>query len=39
MKAPKRLKTAAITKAIRGVNARVETEVAMALAASWNPLV
>jgi len=34
MKAPKRLKTAAITRAIRGVSARVETEVAIALAAS-----
>ena len=34
MKAPKRLNTAAITSAIRGVNARVETEVAIALAAS-----
>src|SRR5665647_1679817 len=34
MKAPKRLHTAAITRAIRGVSARVETEVAIALAAS-----
>jgi hypothetical protein len=30
---------AAISSATRGVRARVETEVAMALAASWNPLV
>ncbi len=34
MKAPRRLKTAAMTRAIRGVSARVETEVAIALAAS-----
>ena len=31
--------TAAIASAIRGVSARVETEVAMAFAASWKPLV
>ena len=31
--------TAASVRAIRGVRARVDTEVAMALAASWNPLV
>jgi hypothetical protein len=33
------LPTAATTKATRGVSARVETEVAMALAASWKPFV
>lgn len=38
-KAPPRLQTAAMTSAIRGVSARVLTEVAMAFAASWNPLV
>src|SRR5690349_22763481 len=38
-KAPKRLATAAIASATRGVSARVETEVAIALAASWKPLV
>ena len=31
--------TAAIVSATRGVSARVETDVAMALAASWKPLV
>ena len=36
---PTRLATAAMTSATRGVSARVETEVAMALAASWKPLV
>ena len=36
---PIRLPTAAMTSAIRGVSARVETEVAIALAASWKPLV
>src|SRR3954452_21449078 len=38
-RAPARLATAASSKAIRGVNARVDTAVAMALAASWKPLV
>ena len=33
MKAPPKLKNAAISRAIRGVSARVETEVTMALAA------
>ena len=37
--APSRLKNAAIASATRGVSARVETEVAMAFAASWKPLV
>ena len=37
--APNRLATAAIARATRGVRARVETEVAIALAASWKPLV
>jgi hypothetical protein len=36
---PIRLPTAATTSATRGLSARVETEVAMALAASWNPFV
>jgi len=36
---PIRLPTAAMASAIRGVSARVETEVAIALAASWKPLV
>jgi hypothetical protein len=31
--------TAARRRATRGVSARVETDVAMALAASWKPLV
>ncbi len=31
--------TAAMISAMRGVSARVETDVAMALAASWKPLV
>ena len=31
--------TAASASAIRGVSARVDTDVATALAASWNPLV
>jgi hypothetical protein len=30
---------AAMMSATRGVSARVDTEVAMAFAASWNPLV
>ena len=38
-KAPTRLAIAAMPRATRGVSARVETEVAMALAASWKPLV
>ena len=37
--APNRLATAAMPRAMRGVSARVETEVAMAFAASWKPLV
>src|SRR5215213_918212 len=37
--APIRFMTAAIARAIRGVRARVDTEVAMAFAASWKPLV
>src|SRR5690606_2301363 len=37
--APRKLPTAAIASAGRGRSARVETEVAMAFAASWNPLV
>ncbi len=36
---PIRLPTAAMASAMRGVSARVDTDVAMALAASWNPLV
>src|SRR4051812_44300990 len=36
---PARLKTAARANAARGVSARVETDVAIAFAASWNPLV
>ena len=38
-KAPKRLAMAAMASATRGVSARVETEVAIALAESWKPLV
>ncbi len=38
-KAPTKFMTAAMARATRGVSAPVETEVAMALAASWNPLV
>ena len=37
--APARLASAAIRTASRGVSARVETEVATALAVSWKPLV
>ena len=37
--APRRLKNAAMSSATRGVSARVETDVAIALAASWKPLV
>jgi hypothetical protein len=38
-RAPSRLNTAAMMRAARGVRARVDTDVAMAFAASWNPLV
>src|SRR6478609_4707765 len=38
-KAPKRFATAAIASATLGVRARVEIDVAIALAASWKPLV
>ncbi len=38
-KAPARFMTAAMASAARGVRARVETEVAMAFAESWKPLV
>ena len=38
-KAPTRFITAAMTSATRGVSARVDTEVAIAFAASWKPLV
>src|ERR1044072_1007215 len=38
-KAPARVITAAMASAARGVSARVETEVAMALAESWKPFV
>ena len=38
-KAPTKFMTAAMARATRGVSARVDTEVAMALAASWKPLV
>src|ERR671931_2489314 len=37
--APARLATAAISTAIRGVTARVPTDVAIALAVSWKPFV
>jgi phosphate/sulfate permease len=37
--APMKFMTAAIPSATRGVSARVDTEVAIAFAASWNPLV
>ncbi len=37
--APTRFITAAMARAARGVSARVDTEVAMAFAASWKPLV
>ena len=37
--APTKFITAAMISAVRGVSARVETEVAIALAASWKPLV
>ncbi len=38
-RAPTKFITAARISATRGVSARVDTEVAMALAASWKPLV
>jgi hypothetical protein len=38
-RAPMRLKIAAMSSATRGVRAPVETDVAIALAASWKPLV
>ncbi len=38
-KAPTKFMTAAMASATRGVSAPVDTEVAMAFAASWNPLV
>ncbi len=38
-KAPRRLSPAAMSTATRGDRARVETEVAIALAVSWKPLV
>ena len=37
--APTKFMTAARISATRGVSARVETDVAMAFAASWNPFV
>src|SRR5688572_19748083 len=37
--APTKFMTAAISRATRGVRARVETDVAIAFAASWKPLV
>ena len=37
--APTKFITAAMISATRGVSARVDTEVAIALAASWKPLV
>ena len=37
--APAKFITAAMVRANRGVSARVEIDVAMALAASWKPLV
>ena len=39
IRAPNTLKNAAMPSAMRGVSARVEIEVAMALAESWKPLV
>ena len=38
-KAPRKFITAASTSAMRGVRALVDTEVAIAFAASWKPLV
>src|SRR5690606_41292176 len=38
-KAPSRLKNAAMSRATRGGSALVDTEVAMAFAASWKPFV
>lgn len=37
--APTKFMTAAMASATRGVSARVETDVAIAFAASWKPLV
>ena len=37
--APSRLRPAAMSTAMRGESARVDTEVAIALAVSWKPLV
>ncbi len=37
--APTKFMTAAISRATRGVSARVDTDVAIAFAASWKPLV
>src|SRR3954469_1873647 len=39
MKAPTKFRIAAIVTAVRGASARVEIDVATALAVSWNPLV
>ncbi|MNN72207.1 hypothetical protein D3C81_1882210 [compost metagenome] len=39
IKAPTKFISAAIIIAVRGFKARVETEVAIALAVSWNPLI
>ena len=39
MNAPRKFITAAISTAVRGLSARVETEVATALAVSWKPFV
>ena len=37
--APRKLRIAAMTMASLGESARVETDVAMALAVSWKPLI
>src|SRR5215204_768958 len=37
--APRKFRNAALTTAVRGESARVDTEVAIALAVSWNPFV
>ena len=37
--APTRFMTAAMISAVRGASARVDTEVAIAIAASWKPFV
>ncbi len=39
LSAPKKFRVAAIMMALRGDKALVETEVAIALAVSWNPLI